>query len=137
MIKTINYQDVIFVLGLLFIFEENNFNTFTPKNIPAAVITIIPLGVIFHSYASIIPKITDVKEKQIDNIIVFLNPYPSSNEETLGIIKRDDTISTPINLMDITIAIVAKVMNKIFNTTVLMPFTNACSSLNTRYTNFL
>ena len=73
----------------------------------------------------------------MDNIIVFLNPYPSSNEETFGIIKSDETIKTPINRIDITIATVAKIINKMFNTVVLIPFTIACSSLNTRYINFL
>ena len=73
----------------------------------------------------------------MDKIMVFLNPYPNNNEETLGMIKSDETIKTPISRIDITIATVAKVINKIFNTTVLIPFTIACSSLNTRYINFL
>lgn len=73
----------------------------------------------------------------MDNIIVFLKPYPNNNEETLGIIRSDETIKTPINRIDITIVTVAKVINKMFNKTVLIPFTIACSSLNTRYINFL
>lgn len=80
---------------------------------------------------------TEDIEKQMDINMVFLNPYPRSNDETLGIINRDDTIKTPINRIDITIATVAKVISKTFNTTVFIPFTIACSSLNTRYINFL
>ena len=50
----------------------------------------------------------------MDKIMVFLNPYPNNNEETLGMIKSDETIKTPISRIDITIATVAKVINKIF-----------------------
>lgn len=73
----------------------------------------------------------------MDNIIVFLNPYPNNKEETLGIIRSDETIKTPIKRIDITIVTVAKVINKMFKTTVLIPFTIACSSLKTRYINCL
>lgn len=92
---------------------------------------------IFNSYDNTIPKTTAITEKTMERIMVFLNPYPSNKEDTFGIINSDDTINTPINLIEITIATVANTINKMFNKTTLTPLTLACSSSNTRYTSLL
>ncbi len=79
---------------------------------PVDIKTIIPLGVTFISYDKIVPTTTDNTEKHAESKRVFLNPYPSNKAAILGIINNDETINTPINLMEITMLIVAKTINK-------------------------
>jgi hypothetical protein len=92
--------------------EATYFEALSEKNMPVDTNTIIPLGVTFISYDKIVPTTTDSTEKQAESKRVFLNPYPSSKAATLGIINNDETISTPINLIEITILTVANIINK-------------------------
>jgi hypothetical protein len=79
---------------------------------PVDINTIIPLGVTFISYDKIVPIATDSTEKHAESKRVFLNPYPSNKAATLGIINNDETINMPINLIEITMLTVAKIINK-------------------------
>lgn len=74
--------------------------------------TIIPLGVTSISYDKSVPNITDIKEKHAESKRVLLNPYPSNKAATLGIINNEETINTPINLIEMTMLIVASIINR-------------------------
>ena len=66
----------------------------------------------FISYDKSVPNTTDSKEKHAESKRVLLNPYPSNKDATLGIINNEETINTPINLIEMTMLIVASIINR-------------------------
>lgn len=76
-------------------------------NIPIAINTIVPAGVISKRYEMIIPATTENIEKLIEIIAVCLNPLPYIIAVTFGITKRAEISKTPTSCIEVTTVIPA------------------------------
>src|SRR5437660_9485855 len=97
------------------IFFENEPKCFTnnvPIYIATNIITIVPDGAQLRGYDKIIPATVAVTDKEIEMIIVFLNPFPIIMLVKFGITISAEMSKIPTNLIVTITATAAREMKR-------------------------